>query len=185
MAAVIVNNVEVGFSINEHIGYRFDVTNFVHEGLNVIEVFFTPAGVYGEERAEESPVFVPHLHYPGEIPHRNYVRKTQSDFAWDWGPAYAPVGIYRDIRIEAFSLAAFETVMAFGTALSADLSTWELTVEAYLIAAAPITDGSLVLELEKDGQIFGTSVQVSLSPGENRVEATLDVGEVSLWWPHG
>ena len=29
---------------------------------------------------------------------RNFVRKTQSDFGWDWGPAFVPAGIWQNIR---------------------------------------------------------------------------------------
>ncbi|KAL5429282.1 hypothetical protein PMIN06_012743 [Paraphaeosphaeria minitans] len=29
-----------------------------------------------------------------EFPNREYIRKEQSDFGWDWGPAFAPAGIW-------------------------------------------------------------------------------------------
>ena len=29
---------------------------------------------------------------------RNFVRKAQSDFGWDWGPAFVPAGIWQNIR---------------------------------------------------------------------------------------
>ena len=30
---------------------------------------------------------------PGAIPHYNFLRKTASDFGWDWGPAFAAAGL--------------------------------------------------------------------------------------------
>lgn len=30
-----------------------------------------------------------------EFPHRPFIRKEQSDFGWDWGPAFAPAGIWQ------------------------------------------------------------------------------------------
>ncbi|KAJ6438158.1 beta-mannosidase precursor [Purpureocillium lavendulum] len=30
-----------------------------------------------------------------EFPHRAFIRKEQSDFGWDWGPAFAPAGIWQ------------------------------------------------------------------------------------------
>jgi len=30
-----------------------------------------------------------------EFPNREYIRKEQSDFGWDWGPAFAPAGIWQ------------------------------------------------------------------------------------------
>lgn len=34
-----------------------------------------------------------------EYPNRQWVRKEQSDFGWDWGPAFVPTGPWRDGRI--------------------------------------------------------------------------------------
>ena len=30
-----------------------------------------------------------------EFPNRQFIRKEQSDFGWDWGPAFAPAGIWQ------------------------------------------------------------------------------------------
>jgi beta-mannosidase len=30
-----------------------------------------------------------------EFPNRWFIRKEQSDFGWDWGPAFAPAGIWQ------------------------------------------------------------------------------------------
>jgi hypothetical protein len=34
----------------------------------------------------------------------NFVRKTASDFGWDWGPAFVPSGINGPINLVAYSL---------------------------------------------------------------------------------
>ena len=39
-----------------------------------------------------------------EFPNRQFVRKEQSDFGWDWGPAFAPVGIWQPAYIIQLSL---------------------------------------------------------------------------------
>jgi beta-mannosidase len=31
------------------------------------------------------------------------IRKEQCQFGWDWGPRYVTAGIWRDIRLEAWS----------------------------------------------------------------------------------
>ena len=36
---------------------------------------------------------------------RQFVRKTQSDFGWDWGPAFVPAGIWQNISVVTFNTA--------------------------------------------------------------------------------
>ena len=33
----------------------------------------------------------------------NFIRKPGSDFGWDWGPSFAPQGIYGGVRLHAYS----------------------------------------------------------------------------------
>ena len=39
------------------------------------------------------------------LPHWNFLRKTASDFGWDWGPAFAASGIYGGVQLKAYSAA--------------------------------------------------------------------------------
>ncbi|UKZ58241.1 hypothetical protein TrVGV298_012108 [Trichoderma virens] len=41
--------------------------------------------------------------YPFEYPNRQWVRKEQNDFGWDWGPAFSPVGPWQPGRIVQLS----------------------------------------------------------------------------------
>ena len=39
----------------------------------------------------------------GGLSYYNFIRKPASDFGWDWGPAFAPAGIYGIVEIQAYS----------------------------------------------------------------------------------
>ena len=52
------------------------------------------------ERAKQYPYAVPATRFYNvwsEPTHRSFVRKPGSDFGWDWGPAFVPIGIYHTI----------------------------------------------------------------------------------------
>ena len=52
------------------------------------------------ERAKQYPYTVPATRFYNvwsEPTHRSFVRKAGSDFGWDWGPAFVPIGIYQTI----------------------------------------------------------------------------------------
>ena len=36
------------------------------------------------------------------IPHYNFLRKPAADFGWDWGPAFAPAGIFGGILLVVY-----------------------------------------------------------------------------------
>ena len=35
----------------------------------------------------------------------NFVRKPQCDFGWDWGPCFAPAGIFGKVELAAYNRA--------------------------------------------------------------------------------
>ena len=49
------------------------------------------------------PVFQHVANSAGGLSYYNFIRKPASDFGWDWGPAFAPAGIYGMVEIQAYS----------------------------------------------------------------------------------
>ena len=39
-----------------------------------------------------------------------HIRKAPCQFGWDWGPQLPPIGIWKDIRLEGYSVACFSEV---------------------------------------------------------------------------
>ncbi len=70
---------------------------------NLLQITFHSAIRYAEEKAREYPYVVPDGFAPeqhGER-NRNFIRKEQCSFSWDWGPCFATCGIYKPIRLLA------------------------------------------------------------------------------------
>ncbi|KAI0830870.1 glycoside hydrolase [Trametes gibbosa] len=98
IANITVAGHPVAWVSNQFQQYVFDVTDFlaepVHRNTN-ITVALESAYHYGlnvtsRPDAEISPTG--DFEYAGI---RQYIRKTQSDFGWDWGPAFVPSGIFK------------------------------------------------------------------------------------------
>ena len=103
---------------------------FIQEGQNVIEVNFESPVKYADMLNSSYPYNIPTYVYSQYVKTvRNFIRKAQSgellcqtlqhtqdyivmsctlfpfpDFGWDWGPAFAPVGIWRSISLVGFNV---------------------------------------------------------------------------------
>lgn len=81
--------------------YTIDITDYIKEGRNIIRISFESAITYSNREKNRYPVNIGDESNDYGIPdtHRAFIRKTQSDFGWDWGPVFVPCGIYKDIEI--------------------------------------------------------------------------------------
>ena len=183
VATVRVNDRVVGESRNMHVGHEFDVAEALEPGDNEIRVEFRSPVEYGIERAEAYPYDVPAIRYPVDQPARQFVRKAQCHYGWDWGPCLPTVGIYRDVSLVAYSE---PRVRYTTTEQDHDGDGIGLTVRAGIDApeggeydlGITVTDG--------DGRpVAETTERVSLSAGSQAVETTVTVEDVDLWWPNG
>ncbi|KAH9885437.1 glycoside hydrolase [Cubamyces lactineus] len=98
IANITVAGHPVAWVSNQFQQYVYDVTDFVaapvKHDTNVTvaleSAYFYGLNVTARPDAEISPT--PDFEYAGI---RQWIRKTQSDFGWDWGPAFVPSGIFK------------------------------------------------------------------------------------------
>lgn len=109
VATVFVNGVEVGRSENMHVESRFEAKAALHAGDNDIRIRFASPVFYARAMRDKL----------GDLPHANsypdcepfhFIRKNASNFGWDWGPALITSGIWKAIRLEAWSVARIKSV---------------------------------------------------------------------------
>ncbi len=166
VATVRVNGRVVARTENMFIGYRWDVKPLLRRGRNTLAVRFESATRYIR------------THRPGHRPREfsdpvgrcSVIRKQQCQFGWDWGPRLVTAGIWRDIRLEAWSgnrLRGLRVTQAHGRGGAVSL---ELAIE--LVRPDP-----------------GARCRWRLSLGRALVAAgtgtSIRVPRPSLWWPHG
>lgn len=95
IAHVTLNGVSVGATRSMHIGYRFDVSDSIRAGENVIVVSFRPvAEIVAGKR----------LDYPNAFdrPERVHIRRMQCTFHWDWVHRFVSYGIWRSVRLRVY-----------------------------------------------------------------------------------
>eukprot|EP01102_Stenamoeba_stenopodia_P020003 TRINITY_DN7671_c0_g1_i1.p1 TRINITY_DN7671_c0_g1~~TRINITY_DN7671_c0_g1_i1.p1 ORF type:complete len:692 (-),score=133.00 TRINITY_DN7671_c0_g1_i1:976-3051(-) len=184
---VTVNGEWVGSVDNMFRRYMFDVTELIVEGYNKIEISFVSAATYAaQQEANYVWYYVPTSDdeevQNGE-PYRNFIRKEQCSFSWDWGPCFAPQGIWKDIYLIGFDDAFISDV---APQLYQDESDqWRVKVKTVLQSAvAPNSTDQGFLTLSIDDQ--HKQIPITLSSGENEIEMEIVMSDdVDLWWPSG
>lgn len=193
IAQVVLNGRVLGKTTNSFVEYEFDVSGLLR-GIgeaNTIDVHIESPLNYAVSEAGRYPYEVPEFDYTPEFGpnHHNFVRKSGSDWGWDWGPAFVPSGV-ASLRLVSRAVASLSGVTA---------RQWHnpngsvtLDVEAHISAvasgdaalravlAAPRTSSGV-----DGGTVSEAAGALQVAPGLRRVRLRLLVDAPRLWWPAG
>ncbi|KAG0087393.1 hypothetical protein BGZ92_007357 [Podila epicladia] len=129
-ATVFVNDIEIAYTENQYRRYLFDVAKVLRHGQNTIRIHFDDATRIAADKAEKYPYYVPDMfNISGAqhgFPHRNMIRKEQCSFSWDWGPAFAPCGIWRPVSLRLDQDGLLFSKWWIGTSFQEDKKMWYL-----------------------------------------------------------
>ena len=99
VAIVRLNGEEVARTENMFIGYPWDVKSLLRAGRNDLTIHFASAAHYiRTHRRRHQPV-----EFNDPVGRSQVLRKQASQFGWDWGPRFVTAGIWRDLRLEAWT----------------------------------------------------------------------------------
>lgn len=161
-------------------------------GLNKLEVRFESPVLAAKALADKYPYRVPPECVPreqhGEC-HANFLRKQQCSFAWDWGPAFVPIGINGPVYlriIDSFDFDFWASVYPRPTSPQ-KLTDWEIEVDVRLNQTFKFGE-SAVLTVRIDELNFVQTVS-NLTLDQNNVfklKFSLNGAyKIALWWPNG
>ncbi|KAM4708161.1 beta-mannosidase isoform 2-T2 [Discoglossus pictus] len=165
-----------------------DITSVVKED-NFIEVRIQSPVYWAMNKSQEDPNAIPPECPPkiqnGEC-HANFIRKAQCSFSWDWGPSFPTMGIWQDIRIEAYNVFHLDYI-SYIPLYDAVASQWAVKTEPVfdVITSAPVPGKVLVRIPELD--VYHQQDFVLL-PGNQVLEILVKIStntSVHLWWPNG
>lgn len=133
-----------------------------------------------------------------EFVHRPFVRKEQSDFGWDWGPAFAPAGVWQKawvvqlttndelaVRNSIFDIYRVGQLPNLPPDQSAD---WILNASIDVLGTVPegATMRYAVLDLATNQTVGSGDLGNITNTGDVITgTAVLDSGDYKLWWPSG
>ena len=105
-ATVYLNGEKIGETNNAFKPFRFDISDVVKCGKNVIHVEFAPTRAAVEKLHKKFPQYWS-LFTPG----RSLVRHAQCQFGWDWAPVALALGIWQDVYLEESDGAKIEDLV--------------------------------------------------------------------------
>jgi beta-mannosidase len=191
LSTIYFNGQELGSTKNEFKSYSFLVdTSNIKSDNNVIRISITNPLDYTKLKALKYPYEVPETvnwNIWAEPTSRNFVRKAGSDFGWDWGPAFLPLGITGDVLLKQCKFGCLDQIIV-NQDLSADLKSAHITVGVSLLRApahatqstySVYVNSELVLEKTVD-LVHGTRC------GDDLTFVTIGaftLDHVKLWWP--
>jgi len=180
LAAVIyLNGREIGRHGNSFYPCTLDVTSALVRGENLLIVEIE-SGVFlnGDRPGRGFGMSI-----SSQLTKRNWMRKIQSSFGWDWAPQLLNVGITRPVHLDICA-AVFVQDMVVIPELSADLARGRVTLRAFIEGIGKERlPGLLSLEVEELG--LRTEAPIIAAPGKNALETTMTVEAPELWWPVG
>jgi beta-mannosidase len=186
VATILINGQAIAWVNNMFRKYAWDVTTVVKSGTNVLTVAFQDAVSYVNQQKAAYPYNLPSADdsvQNGEL-NRNFVRKEQCSFSWDWGPCFNPQGIWQPIRLVAYSTAVLDNIAVQVTPHSSNTTNaFRVEVDAQIDAVVSVS-GTLTLSVANT-HTTPVSRKVLVTPGVSHFTLTLDVANVALWWPAG
>lgn len=177
-AVICINGAEVGRHAGSFTPARLDVTGKLRPGRNLITIE-VESGLY--DAAERPTTGYGNLDL--RITKRNWLRKPQCQFGWDWSPRLVNVGLPGSVTLEWTAARVRADQLVPVADVDADLATGRLRVRWHAEALEQGVPVSLRISLPEAG-VASESAAV-LAPGLQAIEATLAVPRPRLWWPVG
>ena len=177
-ATLWLNGEPIATTDNMFRAWRFDVTHRLQRGRNRLAISFAPASaaVAGKEMPLWSIISDPIVETK-----RNFVRKAQFGWGWDFGPRLPTVGIWKPARLKAEAGATLQAPKFTTLRIAPDRRSARVSIETSVDAleagdAAPIV--WVTLRAPDGGVVVSRSID--LVAGQARTEFTID--RPMLWW---
>jgi beta-mannosidase len=179
LATITLNGVEIGKAYNQFRVWKFDLKPYLNAGENQIEVHFAAPVKYIHAKTAQRRI--PQWGQDHTVQGAPWIRKSPSNFGWDWGPRLATSGILRDITLIGFDTARICDVHVLQD--HSDPKNISLTVNTVVER----TNGDAVKVNTVMVALGGKIIVAEGSADIADDNATIDliIPDAQLWWPNG
>ena len=179
---LFINNKEVGKGDNSFAQYRFDISDYLVNGTNIIKFIFESAEKRSIQIAKKQAYPIPYMKYDVFSPDRNMARKCQCNGGWDWGPCIMVSGIYQDIYIEEVADGLFNNPLITYSNKNED---WTAHIT---VSFNSFIDENKEFTLSISGSDIETvskTIKVKINKGKNTAKVDLKVKNPNSWKTSG
>ncbi len=182
LATISINGRKLATTDNMFRSYEWDVKAMLKNGENVIKVLLKSPMKYTRRMRANEKVFRFRATAGEEQAnaYAAYIRKQPCNFGWDWGPMLPTSGIWRGVRLVAWSDVRLADVAVEQKHHGATNPGCEITVKAECERAA---SGSVKLRaaLRFQGKLVAEKIVTCRSKSAS---LKLVVDNPKLWWPN-
>jgi beta-mannosidase len=202
-ASIAFCHQHVASTNNQFRQYWFDVSKFLgdcEEADRIVEINFGSAANIADEIANEpgQEVWADGIQNLYQFPNRWFIRKEQSDFGWDWGPAFVPAGPWQPAWVVQLDDGEVEVrnslvdIYRKGQLnnLPPDQSQpWVVNASLDYFGQLPPSGVSLnykIMDLNNETTIASGSMSDVVTTNATVTGSTMvDANDADLWWPVG
>ncbi len=171
-ADVYVNDVLILKADNMFRTWQADIKTALKENDNVLKIAFTSPVNIEKIKAAQSPVDYPDVYNTT----RNYTRKAQFHYGWDWGPRFVSCGLQK-AELLVWSKAKMRDVFIKQVKVTPDSAILQGQIS---IQSTQKVDAKLRLSV--NGTTFYQNA--ALTEGDNVVNIDAHILNPKLWWSH-
>ena len=135
---------------------------------NAIEIQFEPTSTHENKAKSQLDVTMPEGN-------RIFTRKAQFQYGWDWGPVLNTSGIWKDVYVKAWNMAALDNIYLEEIAYTAEEASFSVNVTL----TNPAIVGSSI-EVEVAGKVY----VIELNEKQTVYAVPVKIKNPTFWWPH-
>jgi beta-mannosidase len=176
-AEVRLNGVEILKADNMFRRWEVDVGDVVLPGENRLDLVFAPPVTRALSALEAYGLGLP-VH---NEPTRPFTRKAAYHYGWDWGPRFVTAGIWREVKLRAWSGLRIKDMHVEQRSLTDERAEMTVTLEVE-------SDGlerAAVSLTSPDGSFDPVTLRTDLRSGLGNVAVDLVIPDPERWWPNG